>query len=70
MQHAPDIYVIHALRRIYIELLGWHYDRMTGIIYEVVKVSPGLPLNFFDSSLDTRRRCRVERKQCYLRKRL
>ena len=66
---APDIYVIHALCRVYIEIQRWHNDCLTSIIYEEVKSSSGLLFNIFDSSLDTRRRCRVELKQCYLRKR-
>ena len=31
--HAPDIDIIHALCRVYVEIQGWRYDRLTGIIH-------------------------------------
>ena len=51
---CPEIHVLQALCRVYIEIQCWHDDRLTSIINEV-KSSSGLLFNSFDSSLDARR---------------
>ncbi len=62
VDHTPDIDIEHALRGPDIEIQGWHYDRLPGIVDQVVKSSTSLSSDHFNSGSYARQGGRINRK--------